>query len=198
MANPNRPFGFVPTRSLRGGCSDPSINSYTITSGLAENIGIGDMVKSNGSGGIQLAAAGDAILGCFRGVNYTAADGSQHFVKRWVSGTTLMTGTTAEALVIDDPYQMYKVQSSGTIAATDIGQFVDLTAATPSAIFGRSAEVISVPTDGSPSQFRIEGIIVEPYNDGTNQGFTAAGAYALCEVAIVKHERRGSAAGVEV
>lgn len=148
MANPNKPFGFIPTRSVSG-CCGQGANAYLLASGHAETIATGDMVKSDGAGGIALAAAGDAILGCFVGVKYTDSNGVYQWKSMWTTGTTLKANTTAEAYVIDDPDQMYKVQSSLTIAAADIGQLINLDAASPDSTFGRSKMTINnTPTDG--------------------------------------------------
>lgn len=201
MANLNAPFGFRPIRNASG--LGHTTNEYTITSGLAENIAIGDLVKSNGSGGIQKAAAGDAFLGTFAGCRYQDATGKYQFKKYWASGTTCMSGTIIYALVHDDPNETFEVQTSGTVATTEIGQFVNLVDGTPDAALGVSRQTVNAG-GSTESQFRIERILYKPQrtadanNNTSGYGLSTTGQYALLEVKPTKHERLGSAAGVEV
>jgi hypothetical protein len=58
MANLNAPFGFKPMRHVAA--LGHTANQYTIASGYGSNIAQGDMVKSDGSGGIAKCAAGIA------------------------------------------------------------------------------------------------------------------------------------------
>jgi len=65
MANADTPRGFWPVRHLTGGLI--RANEYAILSTLAENIFKGDMVKLVAGGEIQVAAAGDRVLGALHG-----------------------------------------------------------------------------------------------------------------------------------
>ncbi len=211
MANVNAPFGFRPSRH-KTGLGQTLGNKYKIASGLAENIGIGDLVKSDGAGGIQKAGVTDTILGVFMGWHYETGGisskshaGSQTatipFGKNWVSGTTVPTNMVAVADVHDDPFETFEVQSSQTIVEADIGTFVNMVDAAPSTVYGRSNQTVGA-TGGAV--FRIERILQKPQrqvdanNNTTGHDLSGAGQYAVLEVICVKHERGGTAMAVSV
>jgi len=213
MTNPNAPFGLRPSRHLTG--TGHRLNKYPIASGLAENIAIGDLVKSDGNGNIAKAAAGDAFLGVYMGHNYKysgdglsaasfagSANGDIPFFKAWVSGTTPPTGVEVEALVADDPFETFEVQTSVAVTAADIGALVNLVDAAPDLTNGHSKQ--TVDKTGTPSQFRVQRILQKPVrlvdanNNTTGFGMSTTGNYALIEVTCMKHERGGAAMGVAV
>jgi hypothetical protein len=210
--NANAPFGFRPARHVSA--LGHSLGKYTIASGLAEDIAIGDLVKSDGNGGIRKAAAGDAFLGSFQGYHIDvqsldgasyagASDGTIPFGQVWKSGTTYPAGASVVALVHDDPGETFKVQSSVAITAADIGSLVNLADATPDLFMKASRQTVD-KTGGAPSQFRIERILQEPVRlaDANNNtlgfGLSGTGNYAILEVKAMKHERGGAAMGVAV
>ena len=73
MANVDAAFGARPVRHLTGG--QIRTNEYKIASGTSSNIFTGDFVKLLATGYIDVAAAGNRILGVFAGCQYTASDG---------------------------------------------------------------------------------------------------------------------------
>ena len=118
MANVDAAFGFVPIRHLSGNGYSRA-NKYTITSGLSENIFTGDLVIITADGVITPHTATEVNnIGVFAGVSYTASDGSYVYTQYFPSGTT---GSDFIAYVYDDLYTVFKVQSAGTPAQTNIG-----------------------------------------------------------------------------
>ncbi len=212
MPNANAPFGFRPARHKHA--LGHTLGKYTIASGLAEDIAIGDLVKSDGNGGIRKAAAGDAFLGTFEGYHIDvqsfegssyagSSDGTIPFGRVWKSGTTYPAGASVVALVDDDPATTFKVQTSVAVAAADIGSLVNLVDAAPDQFMKASRQTVD-KTGGSPSQFRIERILQEPVrlvdanNNTSGFGLSGTGNYAIIEVTAMKHERGGAALGVAV
>lgn len=200
MANPDHPFGFRLSRHAWGG-NEEKLNEYPIASALGVNIGTGDAVKSDGSGGITLATAGDAVRGVFRGVKYRDSTGAMVYKPNWVSGTVTFNSENATALVNDDPGATFVARADGTINAADIGLFCNLVAGTPSTA-GQSRQNVGA-TGGSQLQLiRFLYLPGPKYNASTGEleghGYSEAGAYALLEVKFVKHELAGSAAGISV
>ena len=57
MANKFAPKGFHVSRHLSGGTAG-RMNDYKVQDGHAEDLYSGDIVKSDGNGGVMLAAAG--------------------------------------------------------------------------------------------------------------------------------------------
>ena len=139
MANVDAAFGFVPIRHLSGNA--PRANKYTITSGLAENIFTGDLCIITADGVVTPHTATETNnIGVFAGVSYTASDGSYVYSQYCPSGTT---GTTIIAYIYDDPFTVYKVQSAGTPAQTNIGNCADVVAGAGSTTTGISGFEIS-------------------------------------------------------
>jgi len=175
MANVDSPFGFVPSRHMSG--SPIRTNKYTITSGLAENIFNGDLVILTTDGVITPHTATEVNnLGVFAGVSYTASDGSYKFSEYWPSGTT---GTNIIAYVYDDPYIVYKVQSDGSPAQTDLGACADVVAGTGSTTTGQSAFELNSSMGTGTATCKLIGLYESPEN--------AFGANAVMEVLINEH-----------
>lgn len=175
MANVDSPFGFVPSRHMSG--SPIRTNKYTITSGLAENIFNGDLVILTADGVITPHSATEVNnLGVFAGVSYTASDGSYKFSEYWPSGTT---GTNIIAYVYDDPYIVYKVQSDGSPAQTNIGNCADVAADAGSTTTGQSGFQLNSSMGTGTATCKLIGLFESPEN--------AFGANAVMEVLINEH-----------
>ena len=181
MANVDAAFGFIPTRHMSGYA--PRANKYTITSGLAENIFNGDAVILAADGTLQPAGATETnVVGVFAGCSYTASDGSYVYSQYWPSGTT---ATDIKAYVYDDPYTVFKVQSAGTTAQTNIGNCADVVAGAGSTTTGQSGFEISGTMAASAATAKIIALYDAPDN--------AFGANAIMEVLINEHLLKDSA-----
>jgi len=181
MANVDAAFGFVPVRHMSGYA--PRANKYTITSGLAENIFNGDAVILAADGTLQPAGATEVnVIGVFAGVSYTASDGSYVYSEYWPSGTT---ATDIVAYVYDDPYIVFKVQSAGSPAQTNIGNCADIVAGTASTLTGQSGFEISGTMAAGTAQTKILALYDAPEN--------AFGANAVMEVLLNEHLLKDSA-----
>lgn len=188
MANVNAPVGLVPFRHGYGGVVRHA--RYEIASALASNIYRGSaVIPVNTSKRIDVAAAGNRLIGVFDGVNYSDANGIQ-FKPYWATGTTLATGTTAYANVYDDPFIEFQVQvsSSSGLIATDIGNFADLVIGTGSTLTGNSADMLDQTTLTSTVATGGQLFIVELADMQGN----AYGQYAKAVVQINEHYKRGS------
>ena len=181
MANVDAAFGFVPVRHMSGNI--PRANKYTIASGLAENIFTGDLVIIINTGLLTPHTATEVNnIGVFAGVSYTAADGSYVYSQYWPSGTT---ATNIVAYVYDDPYTVYKVQSAGTPAQTNIGNCADVVAGAGSTTTGQSGFEISGTMAAGAATCKILSLYEAPDN--------AFGANAIMEVIINEHLLKDSA-----
>ena len=182
MANVDAAFGFVPIRHLSGNGYSRA-NKYTITSGLAENIFTGDVVIIIAAGVITPHTATEVNnIGVFAGVSYTAADGSYVYSQYWPSGTV---ATDIIAYVYDDPYTVFKAQSAGTTAQTNIGNCCDLVAGAGSTTTGQSGFELSGTMAAGTASCKILGL----YETADN----AFGANAIMEVLINEHLLKDSA-----
>ena len=118
MANKDRPWGFRPVRD------DARLTPYT-TAGIVYE---GDVVTI-GSGGTVVASTaddGDAVIGV---ASHYAASG-------------------AEVMVFDCPSTVFRVQTDGTLAATDIGASSDHIATAGNATTQQSKHEFNVNMTG--------------------------------------------------
>jgi hypothetical protein len=181
MANADAAFGFVPTRHMSGNA--PRTNKYTCASELAENIFKGDLCIIISTGLITPHSATEVNnIGVFDGVSYTASDGSYVYSEYWPSGTA---ATDIIIYIYDDPYTVFKVQSAGSPAQTNIGNNADVVAGTGSTITGQSGFEISGTMAAGTATCKIMALYDAPEN--------AFGANAVMEVLINEHLYKDSA-----
>ena len=175
MANPNSPYGFKVVRHMSGNA--PRANKYTITSGLAENIFTGDLCVLTADGVITPHTATEVNnIGVFAGVSYTASDGEYIYSKYWPSGTV---ATDIVAYVYDDPYTVFRIQSAGTPAQTDVGSNADVVAGTGSTTTGQSGFDLNGTMSNGTATCKIIGLWEDPSNSFAQ--------YAQLEVLINEH-----------
>jgi len=175
MANADAAFGFVPTRHMSGNA--PRTNKYTCASELAENIFKGDLCIIISTGLITPHTATEVNnIGVFNGVSYTASDGSYVYSDYWPSGTA---ATDIIIYIYDDPYTVFKVQSAGTPAQTNIGNNADVVAGAGSTTTGQSGFEISGTMAAGTASCKIMALYDAPEN--------AFGANAVMEVIINEH-----------
>lgn len=184
MANVDAAFGFIPVRHMSGNV--PRANKYTLATGLAENIFTGDLCVLINTGYITPHTATETNnIGVFAGVSYTASDGSYVYSQYWPTGTS---ATNIIAYVYDDPYIVYKVQSAGTPAQTNIGNCADVVAGAGSTTTGQSGFEISGTMAASIATCKIIGLWDSPDN--------AMGTNAIMEVLINEHILGANVAGI--
>lgn len=189
MANANTPYGLKPVRHAFGGVVRAS--TYQIASALASNIYTGSGVIPVGTNKrIDVAAAGNRLIGVFDGVNYIDSNGDTQFKRFWATGTALKTGSVAEALVFDDPFILFSIQVSTAtgLVAGDIGAQADLVIGTGSSATGQSADMLDQTTLTSTVATGGQLIVEELYDIQGN----AFGQYAKAVVAIQEHYKFGS------
>jgi len=178
MANLDAPAGAKPFRHLSGGMIRAS--EYKIASGTSSDIFTGDFVKLLSTGYIDVASAGNRILGVFAGVKYTASDGEVVYKKYFPTGTTTLASADVTAYVYDDPNITYRIQSAGSADFTDIGNLADHVAGSGSTTTGQSGHEVSGTTGTGTAGLRILRLIDDPDN--------SAGTNGELEVAIYEHE----------
>ena len=118
----------------------------------------------------------------FAGVSYTASDGSYVFSQYWASGTT---ATNIVAYIYDDPYTVFKCQSAGSPAQTNIGNCCDVVAGAGSTTTGQSGFELSGTMAAGTATCKILALFDSPEN--------AFGANAVMEVVLNEHLLKDSA-----
>jgi hypothetical protein len=191
--NSNFPLGFVPVRKLDGSAWTGQLGpTYTIASGYATSIFTGDPVAVLNDGTIGIGAAGSPIRGIFQGCKYTDTLGNFQCVPYWPGSTTVKTGTTVQALVIDDPNVVFTIQetngssAAGTpLALADINLNINFVSGTGNTATGLSAFSINNTTENTTPTLncKILGLDPTPGN--------AVGSFANWLVSINNHDLKG-------
>jgi hypothetical protein len=165
MANQDKPFGFKLVGNLSG-VAQNKVTEYNIESGSTQGIFSGDPVKMLAGGYIDVAdAAGDVkILGIFRGCKYNDANSKEVVYSAYFPAAQTATGDIV-AFVEDNPYNLYEVQCTGSLARAAIGANVDIAYTAGSTVSGQSkAEIASGATAGT-ANYRIVGVSRDDQNN---------------------------------
>ena len=180
MANVDAAFGARPVRHLTGGTV--RANEWKIIGDGTSSTAIftGDFVKLGATGYIDVAAAGNRLLGVFAGCKFTNSSGEVVFSKHYPASTTTQGSGDITAFVYDDPNIVWAIQSSGSADFADIGNLADHVAGTGSTTTGGSAHEINGTTGTGTAGLRILGKYEEPNN--------AYGTNGVLEVQIYEHE----------
>ncbi len=104
--------GLNPARKVGSAPNSGGLTPYKLASGYATTLGVGDPVKLV-AGNIERATNGDAAIGVFHSVRYTATNGEYKIEKVWVASTV---AKNIEVLVMDDPDMTAHVVSTGPVA----------------------------------------------------------------------------------
>lgn len=191
MSSTSAPFGFRPSFHNSG---QMRAKAYTIATGYAANIFMGDPVKLIDTGVIELGTSdgtrtgtvdGVLLLGVFQGCEYTDSLGKPTVSNFWPTGTS---ATNIIAYVLDDPECLFDVQYANpgtpgtTSVQTAVGEECDWTATAPggSTSTGLSSTSLTVIMATS-GQFQITGFHLFPNDSLTD-------AYVTATVRINEHQ----------
>lgn len=185
MANSDNPNGFTPAYHAAGGTI--RMSAMRIADDYGTAIYSGDLVKLVAGGTIEVATAGDSVVGVFAGCDYTKDNGEVVFSQYWPASTSVQ-GSYANASVFTDPNIVYRAQFDGASGVADIGQLTDMISThAGSSVNGRSGQEISSATGTVTASLRIIDFVDSPDNDPASDN---AEAY----VQIVEHEMAESPA----
>ena len=181
MANQDAAFGLKSVGQLGSNVNSEGVTEYSIASGASGNIFSGDPVKMANTGTILVAAAGDQLLGVFRGCKYTNASGEVIYSSYWPSGTV---SSDAVAFVVDDPNALFEVQSAatGSVVQTVVGNNADIVYTSGSTVDGQSGVEISGTTAATSAQLRIVGMSGDPENNTLGTGSQSANVNLIVKI----------------
>ncbi len=138
----NAPNGFQPVKKLDGSAWTGATNPYQIANAYATALFRGDPVTILAADGtLGVGVAGATCVGVFWGVKYTDSTGVVKFMNYWPGNPGVLTGSTVEALVIDDPDTVFSIQETNNLGA----------AGTPLALADRGLNINFLYTAGSTS-----------------------------------------------
>lgn len=164
MSSTNAPFGMRPAFHPSGldraqALADGILSTYST------DILKGQPVKMDTSGQIVVAAAGDAFLGAFAGVEWTDTTGRRRVNNSWPANTAYQTGSCI-AYFYSDPNIVYEIQAAGSLAQSSIGDEANLSNTTAgSTTTGLSQATLSTTLAGSGVNAQMRIIDLAPLVD---------------------------------
>lgn len=187
MANTNSPSGFRVSRHFGGGSANRR-SRYHIAGSLNVDIFVGDaVIPVNTSKNItRPGAANVRLIGVFDGCYYLDPNQSApQYNRRWPASQAIVSGSTVDAWVYDDPHTLFEAQMSAAFTLAGIGSLADLVIGTGNAFTKTSADAIDSTTlDASGTVFKVFDIVNRPDN--------AVGSFARVEVGISLHYLNGA------
>jgi hypothetical protein len=196
MSSTNAPFGLRPAfhpsgldraQALANGIQAVS-TSGNVSAGYATTILKGQPVKMNTGGYIVVAAAGDAFLGAFAGVEWTDSTGRRRVSNYWPANESFIVGSVV-AYFYSDANIVYEIQSDGTLAQTSIGDEADLSNTTAgSTTTGLSQCTLSTTLAGSGNSAQMRIIDIAPYADNA-----WGDDYVIVRATIAEYQFAGAA-----
>jgi hypothetical protein len=202
MPNISAPRGFVPSRYADGGAWNGATNLYVVLAAEANQINVGDAVKSaansdaNGVSAVTKITNGtDTARGVVVGV--LAANPNAPSLVGTNLDLTIQNIPATKAkdyyvMVVDDPSVLYEVQDDGTsaLAATVANKNASYTVTNPTSPQQNSATVLTNSSVATTSTLplRLMGLVQRADN--------AFGANAKWLVKFNTHELLGNTAGV--
>lgn len=183
MANTNAPNGFKVANHQGGGNANRR-RRYHIAGGYSSDIFVGDAVEPTAtSKNIQRpGAATDMLIGVFDGCFYLDPNQPQpQYNRRWPASQAVVTGSTPDAWVYDDPHTIFEAQISLAFALSYIGALANLVIGTGNAFTKTSGDAVDSTTAAANSG------VVFRVDDYTNRPDNSVGNYARVLVMIAKH-----------
>ena len=172
MANVNKPFGLRPLGNLSATGAQKQY-SYVIEDNQSGAIYQGDLVTVKGGYLVKFNNTDHSVaVGVFNGCNYVDPTSGKPTWKNYYPGSVNITTGQILAEVIDDPNQLFSIQSAGTPTQASIGLNADITASTTgSTVTGVSNLTISgTTTTAAAANLKIIGLANLPSNELAQYG----------------------------
>ena len=165
MANQDAAFGLKPIGKIGQNRDAQGLSEYSIAANDSSTIYFQDPVKATAAGTIDVAAAGDVLLGSLNGVFYTDPNTKK---PTWANHYSQVNSADIVAFVSDDPYERFEIQSNnaGASAQTDVFMNYDIAyAAGSSPNFVSKVELDDSTGVSTTAQLRIIGVSKDPSNN---------------------------------
>lgn len=164
MSATSAPFGLRPAFHPSG-LDRAQALADGIASAYPANILKGQPVKYDTGGTIVPAAAGDAFVGAFAGVEWTDTTGRRRVSNYWPANTAYQTGSCV-AYFYNDPNIVYEIQADGSLTQASIGDEADLSNTTAgSTTTGLSQATLSTSLIGANGEAQMRIVDLAPYPD---------------------------------
>ena len=122
--NQDAAFGLKPIGKVGQNRDAQGLSEYTIAANTTAAIYQNDPVSAYAAGAIQVAAAGDALIGSLNGVFYTDTTTKK---PTWANHLTAANAATdIVGFVSDDPYERFEIQVNSTFATAAVFSLADI------------------------------------------------------------------------
>lgn len=169
------PFGLKPAFHPSGIIRQ---SHSTIASGFGTTIFQYSPVRVAADGTIEDAAAGEAAIGVFMGVEFTRTDGRRAVANFWEANTV---ATEIVVYYTEDQLIIYEIQADGAIAQARFGEQMDWSALGGNATTGLSNQDLDIASSAANAGLRIIG--VNPAADNI-----VGDAFTIVQVQISEHQ----------
>jgi hypothetical protein len=193
----NAPQGLVPVKKLDGSAWTGATNPYQIANAYATALFRGDPVAVLTDGTLGVGVAGSTITGVFWGVKFIDSTGRVRFENYWPGNPGVQTGSTVEALVIDDPNTVFTIQetnasgAAGTpLALADRGLNANFLYTAGSTATGTSAVSLNNASEADTSTLNLKILQLDPTPGN------AVGAFANWLVIMNNQSYRAGVTGI--
>lgn len=164
MPNVSRINGFRPVKYTTGSPYMGQVNMYQVDATDATALGVGDMVKLDGTAsaagirGVTRATLSAPVVGAIVGF---VVDPTSLNTPQYRAATTLRY-----ALVADSPDLLFEAQANATVTAALLGNNCELTIAAASTVTGLSAMQVDISVTGTTntSALKLIEIVQSPDN----------------------------------
>jgi hypothetical protein len=188
MANVDKPFGLRALGNLSATGSQKQFG-YQIADNQSGAIFQGDLVTLKDGFILQFdPSSHTAAVGVFNGVFYTDPTTGKPTFKNFYPGSVNITTGTIQADVLDDPNQLFIIQSDEDIEQADFGKNADVVVGSGSTTTGLSAMELDSSDIGTAAakNLKLIGIYDTPGNALGN----------FCQVVVKINEHLYGSAGV--
>jgi hypothetical protein len=171
MANKDAAFGLKPIGKVGQNKDAQGLSEYTIAASTSSAIYQNDPVKAASTGAIDVAAAGDALLGSLNGVFYTDSSTSK---PTWATHLQANNAATdIVGFVSDDPYERFEIQVNSTFAVTSVFNNADIAyTAGDSANYVSKVELDNSTVSTNSAQIRVIGVTKDDENNQKDNATT--------------------------
>lgn len=150
MSSVSAPFGLAPAAHASGGTIRQDYQNNGIASGYNTNIFTQTPVKRTTDGTLVACSTGvETAIGVFLGCEFSSA--GRFFVSPyWPASQTYTDDGTMQAYFTSDPNILYDAQCDGSVAASKIGEGINLANTSQGSTYtGQSTQALSATTTGA-------------------------------------------------
>jgi hypothetical protein len=188
--NQDAAFGLRPIGKVGQNRDAQGLSEYDIAASTSSAIYQNDPVKAASTGAIDVAAAGDTLIGSLNGVFYTDATTSKPTWANHLDASNAATDIVG--FVSDDPYERFEIQCNSTFATAAVFSLADIEyTAGNAANYVSKVELDRASLSLDSGQLKVIGVTKDDENNNTTTS-TVYASNANLVVTINEHFLKGT------